>query len=127
MHQGTKEGHHMSKALDTAIATMHSRKATSSDYLKPKATKHQPIGIFTEDGLDQTVYSEGEARRELKDLKGMGFMVKAIKVSDFVGAEGEHSLDAIHELIRDFGRFPGAARLSKVASEFGVTLTTVKG
>lgn len=30
------------------------------------------IAIFTQDGLDLIAYSEAEAKRHIKDLKGMG-------------------------------------------------------
>lgn len=34
------------------------------------------IAIFTADGLDLIAYSEAEAKRHMKDLKGMGFEPK---------------------------------------------------
>lgn len=117
----------MSKALDTAIATMHSRKATSSDYLSRKLTgwvaTMSCYAILTLDGLDGIEHSDKTARKELKDLKAMGCEAKAIKIT---GLQAEHASDAIGELIRGHGHFPGAARLAKVAKEFDVVLTAVK-
>lgn len=69
------------------------------------------IGIFTEDGLDQTAETRTIANREKRDLVAMGCTVNLYEATD------ESTLDAIHDWIRD-GRSFAVARARVEAGQF---------
>ena len=87
----------------------------------------QPLtfyGLFTEDGLDQICYTAKEAKRETKDLTGMGLTVRSVVCQ---GADAELLMDAIDLYIKVHGRFPTAKAISNTIRRSFPTVTIVKG
>ena len=68
---------------DTSVVAKRKAKASSAAF-----------GLFTVDGLDSVVYSLAQAKREAKDLRGMGFEVRCIK------ADTEDALYQLEEMTR---------------------------
>ncbi len=73
--------------------------------------------LFTEDGLDQTCYTQKEARREVKDLKAMGCTVKAIQITA-MGNTIDEVTDMLNDMCRDKGTAPTASMIAKVSNAF---------
>jgi hypothetical protein len=80
------------------------------------------FGIFTDDGLDQTVYTLRDAKREARDLRKMGFKVAVIRaVGDL------HRLEDAFERLHDdqkgaVNRIPGPTLMARIGVALGVQL-----
>lgn len=88
-----------------------------------KARTMTAYGIFTEDGLDGTEYTERQARKEAKDLRAMGFTVVIIAAK---GILSDMALDALHEVVRS-GKPLSAKRLELTGAACDVVLMKTKG
>lgn len=76
------------------------------------------FALFTEDGLDQICYEAADAKREAKDLRGMGCSVKTYTIE---GARGEEAADAMNETFCCTMSLGKAAR-AEIAAMFEVTI-----
>lgn len=116
LHMNTIKPKAYDGSMDTSVAK-------ASSLLGSKLAPKTAYGIFTEDGLDGTEYSERSARKEAKDLREMGMTVTIIAAK---GKLADTALDALHELVRD-GKALSAKRLEATGAAIGVVLTKTKG